>query len=129
LFGLSDKEAKYLKTIRKLGGVNVKLRSLAKEMGVSPPSALEEVRHLEGKGIVTNRHGYIGLTVKGEQALETLRRAHLALETIFVKQGLIVDEACGEIHSFDFALPEDLAQKLYEAAGKPSLCPRGEAEC
>jgi len=129
LFGLSDKEARYIKTIERLGGSNVRLRDLAKEMGVSTPSALEEVRHLMAKGIVLNNRGHIELTPKGRNALETLRRAHIALETIFAKQGLTVEESCSEIHTFDYAVPEHLVQKLYEAAGKPILCPKGQAEC
>ncbi|MEM0120487.1 MAG: metal-dependent transcriptional regulator [Thermoprotei archaeon] len=129
MFGLSDKEAKYIKAIEKLGGSDVRLRDLAKDMCVSTPSALEEVRHLMAKGIVVNNHGFIGLTPKGRRALESLRRAHIALETIFARQGLTVEEACSEIHSFDYAVPEALAEKLYEAAGKPTFCPKGKAEC
>jgi len=129
VFGLSDKEARYLKAIKRLGRPQVRLIDLARELGASTPSALEEVRHLMAKGVVVNTRGHIALTAKGEEALEMLRRAHIALETILKRQGVGGEETCSEIHKFDYALPEHLAQRLYEAVGRPAVCPTGKAEC
>lgn len=44
MYQLSQREATYIKAIKRLGGSRVRLRALARELGVSAPSALEEVR-------------------------------------------------------------------------------------
>jgi DtxR family Mn-dependent transcriptional regulator len=129
LFGLSNREAAYVRALKKFGGSSVKLKELAEELGVSTPSALEEVRHLTAKGLVENRRGHITLTRKGLAVLEALRLAHISLETIFARQDLAPEESCSSIHSFDYAIPESLVEKLYDAAGKPRVCPEGNSEC
>jgi len=73
--------------------------------------------------------GYITLTQKGLAVLEALRLAHISLETIFARQDLAPEESCSSIHNFDYAIPESLVKKLYDAAGKPHVCPEGNPEC
>jgi DtxR family Mn-dependent transcriptional regulator len=129
MYQLSQREATYIKVIKRLGGSRVRLRALARELGVSAPSALEEVRHLEKKGLLKNKRGFITLTEKGLEAVETLRRTHIAFETLLSSYGVLPKEACVSAHEFDFAIPKSVADRVFQAMGNPSICPEGREEC
>lgn len=129
VFDLSRKEVSYLRSIFTLGGKGVRLIELSRKLGVASPSALQEVRHLEAKGLVTNTRGSISLTDTGLNALASHRSAHIAIETLLAQHGISGREVCKQIHAFDYALPEDMVRKVYAALGKPSECPQGHSEC
>lgn len=126
---LSKREVAYLMRVNKSGRMGIRLSTLARELSVAPPSALEEVRHLEAKGFLRNVRGRITLTEKGKSTTEAIRITHLSFETVLTRLGVPIQEACRSTHDFDFAVPRELADKVYEAIGRPDRCPKGELEC
>jgi DtxR family Mn-dependent transcriptional regulator len=126
---LSKREVAYLRRVSRSGRVGIRLSALARELSVAPPSALEEVRHLEAKGLLRNTGGRITLTKEGRRMTEAIRKTHLSFETVLTRLGVPIQEACRSIHDFDFAVPQELADRVYEAIGRPDKCPKGELEC
>lgn len=126
---VSEREFRYLSALKKLGEKKVRLKDLANELQVSTPSAHEEIGHLSSKGLVTTTQGFVSLTNEGNEAMEALKCAHFAFETIFAKYGFGEEEACAASHSFDYAVPVEIAQKLYLLLGRPTHCPAGRLNC
>ncbi len=127
---ISSREFLYLLVIK--GGVNDKgsgatIFGIAKALGVSTASAYEEINHLIKKGFVERRNGGIYITDEGIKEMNSLIRAHRVVETLLVRAGGIdPDKACELAKMFDYALPEEVVEKLYEYLGKPSKCPHGK---
>jgi len=126
---LSEKEIAYMKEVYKGGTHGVRLNKLATSLGISPPSALEEVRRLQKKALLKNEGGRITMDKNGVEALEALRVTHIALETALVRLGMPAEDVCSAVHAFDFKVPSDLAQRIYRAVGKPARCPNGKSNC
>jgi len=127
---LSEREIRYLAVLKKLRGKDVRLKDLSFELNVATPSAHEEVRHLQKKGmVVSSEGGLISLTEHGISALENIRAVHIALETILSGYGFSEEEACKSSHSFECAVPSEVGLKLYSVLGKPVKCPSGHDEC
>ncbi len=125
---LSEREYRYLTALKTSSPAGVRLKDLAATLGVSTPSAHEEVKHLSMKGMVINRRGMISLSTKGRRSLERLRAVHLALETILTSYGY-GKGACGATHSFEYAIPPRVASAICDATGRPRECPQGHSEC
>lgn len=125
---LSRRELSYLLTIKKYNdeGKPAKLVWVSKDMNVSPASAYEEISHLEGKGFLKKSEKGILITEEGKRAIDSLLRAHRVIETFLVKIGISPDEACNYSKQFDYNIPEEVVNRIYEYLGKPDKCPHGE---
>lgn len=129
MYNLSEKEMIYMKEVYRGGVQGVRLSMLATALGISPPSALEEVRHLQKKALLKNEGGRITISKNGMKVLEALRITHIAFETAFVRLGMPVEDVCAAVHVFDFKVPQELGLKIYRAVGKPAKCPNGKFSC
>jgi len=125
---LSRRELIYLVAVRKYNdqGKQAKLSWIARDLKISPASAFEELQHLEKKGFIEKKKEGISITETGIKAIEELVRAHRILEYLLVEMGFSKDEACQFTREFDFAVPKEIIDKLYEYLGKPGKCPHGE---
>ncbi len=124
---ISSREFLYLLVIKGINdkGSGATIFGIAKALGISSASAYEEINHLIKKGLVEKRNGDIYITEEGIRGINSLIRAHRVVETLLVKAGIEPDKACELAKMFDYALPEEVVDKLYEYLGKPSKCPHG----
>lgn len=124
---ISNRELLYLLMIKEKNdeGYGASIFGVAKALGVSTASAYEEIRHLIAKGLVEKRDEGIYVTDEGIKEMNLLIKAHRVVETLLVKAGINPDRACELAKSFDYAIPEEVIEKLYEYLGKPSMCPHG----
>ena len=127
---LSNALQDYLREIYKLqgDGERVKTTTLARRMGVKPPSATAMVKKLAAEGLVDHQP-YRGarLTPRGELlALEMLRH-HRLLETYLARTlELGLDAVHAEADRLEHALSEDLEERIDRALGSPTEDPHGD---
>jgi DtxR family Mn-dependent transcriptional regulator len=102
------------------------LRSVASEMKIRPPSALDHVGALEKLGLVTRYRGKTRLTPSGQECLVDYLRHHRLAERLFSNLGLSPDDCCKAASEVDIAISHKTIERLCRAEGHPPLCPHGE---
>jgi DtxR family Mn-dependent transcriptional regulator len=76
---LSDREEDYLRGIHELVDQNgyTRIRDISKKLGVSPPSAVQMMRKLDGKKLVVyEKYGGVTLTSKGREIATVISNRH-----------------------------------------------------
>jgi DtxR family Mn-dependent transcriptional regulator len=130
LADLSDALQDYLREIYKLQAESprVKTSTLARRMGVKPPSATAMVKKLAARGLVDHQpYRGVRLTKRGERlALEILR--HHRLIELYLARTLEVglDAVHAEADRLEHALSESLEERIDEALGSPTEDPHGD---
>lgn len=127
--GKTEKAEMYLKAILLIGqeAPPVTVTKVAEFMGVSPASASEMIKRMEGNELVdTSGEDGIVLTDQGAvEARRLVRRMRLAerLLSDILKLPLhaIYDEAC----KLEHALSDVVEERLVEVLGDPQTCPHG----
>jgi Mn-dependent DtxR family transcriptional regulator len=71
----------------------------------------------------------VAISKNGIKVLEALMITHLALETAFVRLGMLAEDVCTAAHIFDFEAPQELGQKIYRTVRKPAKCSNGKSGC
>ena len=126
----SDAVQDYLREIYKLqgGGARVKTTTLARRMGVAPPSATAMVKKLAALRLADHQlYRGVRLTRAGERiALEVIRH-HRLLELYLAKTlELGLDVVHAEADRLEHALSETLEARIDEALGAPTQDPHGD---
>lgn len=127
---LSDALQDYLREIYKLQaeGSRVKTTTLARRMGVKPPSATAMVKKLAAQNLADHQpYRGVRLTPQGERlALEMLR--HHRLLELYLAQTLEVglDAVHAEADRLEHALSEHLEERIDWALGSPTEDPHGD---
>jgi Mn-dependent DtxR family transcriptional regulator len=101
------------------------LNSIARELGVRPPSALDHLTTLEGLNLVSRYRGKSRLTGRGEACLLEYHRHHRVAENLFRQLGLSVADTHAAALEVDLALSHRTVNRLCEAEGHPKECPHG----
>jgi len=127
---LSEALQDYLREIYKLqgDGGRVKTTTLARRMGVKPPSATAMVKKLATQGLADHQpYRGVRLTPRGELlALEMLRH-HRLLELYLARTlELGLDAVHEEADRLEHVLSEDLEERIDKALGSPTLDPHGD---
>jgi DtxR family Mn-dependent transcriptional regulator len=127
---LSDAVQDYLREIYKLqsAGERVRTSSLARRMGVAPPSATSMIKKLASLGYADHEpYRGLRLTPAGERvALEVLRH-HRLLELYLAKTlDLGLDAVHAEADRLEHALSEELEARIDEMLGSPTADPHGD---
>lgn len=104
----------------------VPLQRLARGLRIRPPSALGHLAALEATRLVARRSGKTRLTAAGRRCLEEYVRHHRVAESLFVRVGLSVRDACSAAREVDLALSHRTVDRLCRAEGHPAACPHGE---
>lgn len=130
LADLSEALQDYLREIYKLqgDGGRVKTTTLARRMGVKPPSATAMVKKLATQGLADHQpYRGVRLTPRGELlALEMLRH-HRLLELYLARTlELGLDAVHAEADRLEHVLSEDLEERIDKALGSPTLDPHGD---
>ena len=125
--GVTRKERDCLITVRQNSSRQfpIRLCEIARLMGVKPPSSLEIVGRLEGKGLVKSRNGMVKLTAQGQRECDRIILNHRVFESLFVQSGIPVEDACRETGGFDYFLDRGTVEAVLQKIGNPEVCPHG----
>jgi DtxR family Mn-dependent transcriptional regulator len=104
----------------------VPISQLAETLGVSPISANQMCRKLEGKGMVIYQpYKGVTLTLQGEAiALRVLRKRRLWEVFLAEKLGLAPQQAEDIACRFEHVTPEEVTERLADYLGHPALSPQ-----
>jgi DtxR family transcriptional regulator, Mn-dependent transcriptional regulator len=127
---LSDAIQDYLKELYKLhaAGERATTSTVARRMGVSPPSATAMIKKLAELGLVEHTP-YKGATLseEGERtALEIVRHHRLLEQYLAQSLGLSIDEVHAEADRLEHALSEELEAHIDRTLGYPTHDPHGD---
>jgi DtxR family Mn-dependent transcriptional regulator len=127
---LSDAIQDYLKELYKLhaAGERATTSTVARRMGVSPPSATAMIKKLAELGLVEHTP-YKGATLseEGERtALEIVRHHRLLEQYLAQSLGLSIDEVHVEADRLEHALSEELEAHIDRTLGYPTHDPHGD---
>lgn len=126
---LSASEEEYLEAIYRGQAESkqrVKVRDLAKGLGVKDPSVVEMLSRLSDKGLVTRDRSGAALTDRGvDEAIRVVRRHKLAERLLCDVFGHelpgVHEHACEFEHIFD----DELTEKIDDLLKRPATCPHG----
>jgi DtxR family transcriptional regulator, Mn-dependent transcriptional regulator len=127
---LSDAIQDYLKELYKLhaAGERATTTALARQMGVSPPSATAMIKKLAELGLVEHTpYKGASLTEQGERtALEVVRHHRLLEQYLAQTLGLSLDAVHAEADRLEHALSEELEAHIDRTLGYPTHDPHGD---
>jgi DtxR family Mn-dependent transcriptional regulator len=126
----SDAIQDYLKELYKLhaAGERATTTALARQMGVSPPSATAMIKKLAELGLVEHTpYKGASLTEQGERtALEVVRHHRLLEQYLAQTLGLSLDAVHAEADRLEHALSEELEAHIDRTLGYPTHDPHGD---
>ncbi|MFN4133779.1 MAG: metal-dependent transcriptional regulator [Candidatus Hadarchaeales archaeon] len=127
---ISQSEEEYLEAIYRLGGdrgEKVRIKDLARRIGVKDPSAVEMLDRLEKKGLVRHSEGGISITKKGRTlAVKTVRRHKLAERLLSDVLGYPLDKIHNVACRLEHVMDEEMEGRIEKILKNPSSCPHGE---
>jgi DtxR family Mn-dependent transcriptional regulator len=126
---LSNTQQDYIKTIWKLeeNFQTPKMKLIAEEVGVKPPTVSAMIRQLEGMDLVTyNKQTGACLTSSGKREAEKIIRNHRLIET-FLQKVLKLEEPLlhNEAEKLEHSISDYLIAKIDAYLGYPSTDPHG----
>lgn len=101
------------------------MKDIASMMRVSPPTAVEFLEKLKGMSLVEKGPSGYRLSKKGVTYFNGATRTHRLLETLLVRNGLPIDEACRVSSSLGIPISEADLEKLCARMQHPETCPHG----
>jgi Mn-dependent DtxR family transcriptional regulator len=124
---LTRRQVESLSAVATLGTSErgVALNTIARALGVSPPSVLGHLTPLEELGLVARRRGKSRLTERGRSVLLEYQRHHRVAETIFGRLGLTPEQTCAAAREIDLALSHRTVEEVCAAQKHPLECPHG----
>lgn len=128
---ITEGEEKYVRLLYNLRAYKGRLVSttrVARELRVSPPTAVEALKKLEKKGLIcyVERRG-VCLSGEGLRVALKILRFHRILEVALCKvSDLSVEEVCEGVKGVELKFQEDFIERLYNSLGKPKYCPHGK---
>lgn len=105
-------------------GLEVRLSDLARELGVTPPTAAKTLSRLEEEGYVVKRGATYALTRRGLEAASRVIRNHRVIEKFLVDE---LGVSTSEVHELAHRLEhvDEFAELLDERMARPDRCPHG----
>lgn len=122
---LTPRDYDCLSIVKRLtaGGWPARVKDVAVEMRVKPPTALGFLEKLaEASAIEKGPSGY-RLTKEGSRVVDGLTRTHRLFETLFVRNGISVEEAHRISSSIDRYVDQSAAAQLCAGLNHPKKCP------
>ena len=101
-------------------------KKIAEKLKVRPPTAVEALKKLHKKGLISYTKKGIRLTKSGKLAVMRYLRRHRILEVFFVKVlGLDPEFVCTNIRGTELFVGDELIDKCCKFLGHPDKCPHG----
>ncbi len=108
-----------------LNGWPARVRDVAGRMKVTPPTAVQFLDKLIEMDLVEKGPSGYRLSRRGTVCLNEATRAHRLLETLLVRSGLPLREACRVSSSLSLPIDEVDLEKLCAHMSHPDRCPHG----
>lgn len=102
-----------------------RLSEVAALMGIKPPTLIQNLKRLEGEGLIKRERGMINLTEMGRKEYGALVKNHRVIELMLVNNGVPVDEACRTAEDVDYVMDRQVTEVIFEHLGRPVTCPHG----
>ncbi|HKT21460.1 MAG TPA: metal-dependent transcriptional regulator [Nitrososphaerales archaeon] len=124
---LSKRDHDCLESVQSLStdGWPARVKDVAGKMGISAPTAVGFLEKLHALGLIEKGPSGYRLTAKGVDSFNEATRTHRILETLLVRNGLPLDEACRVSSSVDAPIPDTELEKLCKNMRHPDVCPHG----
>lgn len=124
---LSRRDLDCIETVHSLSseGWPARVKDIAGVMGVAPPTAVQFLGKLLGLGLLEKRPNGYRLSKRGEECFAESIRAHRLIETLLVRNGLALEEACRVSSSMTEPMDNIDLEKLCAHMSHPAKCPHG----
>ena len=106
-------------------GWPARVKDVAGMMEVSPPTAVQFLDKLRSMGLVEKGPSGYRLSKRGSDCFNETTRAHRLMETLLVRNGLSLEEACLVSSSLYFPIDGADLEKLCANMRHPDTCPHG----
>ena len=106
-------------------GWPARVKDVASRMKVSPPTAVEFLEKLRQMHLVEKGPSGYRLSKEGLDCFNEATRAHRLLETLLVRNGLPLEQACKVSSSIGASIAEEDLEKLCANMEHPDICPHG----
>jgi DtxR family Mn-dependent transcriptional regulator len=125
--GLSRRDYVCIEKVYSLcsGGWPARVKDVARAMGISPPTAVEFLEKLKGKSLVEKGPSGYRLTKEGTACFNEATRTHRLMETLLVRNGIPLEQACKVSSSMGTPMAEVDLEKLCASMQHPDTCPHG----
>ena len=101
------------------------MKDVAAKMGVSPPTAVEFLEKLNAMSLVEKGPSGYRLTKKGLACSNEATRTHRLMETLLVRSGMPLEQACKVSASIGVSIADEDLEKLCSNMQHPDTCPHG----
>lgn len=126
---ISQSEEEYLEAIYRLSQEReekIRIKSLAKAIGVKDPSVVEMISRLGKKSLVKHSEDGVFLTKKGKlQAIKVVRRHELAERLLSDVLGYPLDKVHELACKLEHVVDEEMEDRIEKILKNPSSCPHG----
>lgn len=124
---ISRRELDCVEAVRSLSssGWPARVKDVAKKLNVTPPTAVQFLDKLIETELVEKGPSGYKLTDTGVEYLDGATRAHRIFETLLVRNGFPLDDACRVSSSLTGTIDEAALEKLCANMSHPSKCPHG----
>lgn len=106
-------------------GWSARVKDVASMLEVSPPTALQFLDKLKSLGLVEKGRSGYRLSSRGVDRFNESTRTHRLMETLLVRNGLSLEEACRVSSSLRLPIGEADLEKLCAKMSHPDKCPHG----
>ncbi len=107
-------------------GWSARVKDVAVRMNVTPPTAVGFLDKLIAMGLVEKGPSGYRLTSEGIECSNGATRAHRLLETLLVRVGIPLVEACKISSSLEGPIDGAALEKLCAHLSHPGTCPHGQ---
>jgi Mn-dependent DtxR family transcriptional regulator len=125
--GISRRELDCVETVYSLSssGWPARVKDIAGRMKVTSPTAVQFLDKLIELGLVTKGPSGYRLTESGLEHLNGATREHRIFETLLVRNGFPLEDACKVSSSLTGTIDETVLEKLCANMSHPDKCPHG----
>ncbi len=125
--GVRRRELDCVEAVRSLSssGWPARVKDVAGVMNVTPPTVVQFLDKLIGTGLVEKGPSGYKLTESGVEYLDGATREHRIFETLLVRNGVSLEDACKVSSSLTGTIDEAALEKLCAHMSHPAKCPHG----
>ncbi|MDG6938609.1 MAG: metal-dependent transcriptional regulator [Nitrososphaerota archaeon] len=125
--GLSRRELDCVEAVYSLSsnGWPARVKDVAGRMRVTPPTAVQFLAKLIDTDLVEKGPSGYKLTKSGVECLNGATRTHRIFETLLVRNGFPLEDACKVSSSLTGTIDETALEKLCSHMSHPDKCPHG----
>jgi DtxR family transcriptional regulator, Mn-dependent transcriptional regulator len=124
---ISDRDYDCMVSVHNLtsSGWPARVRDIAENMNVKPPTAVEFLERLTSMSLVEKGTTGYRVSEKGTRLLDKVTRAHRLFEALLFRAGIPREKACKISSSIDRRLDDWATTEICTRLKHPETCPHG----